>query len=628
MKTVLGVSRSRTALGVGGARLRTRLTMVSVALVLGGLLTAPLQAQVIGVATDADVAAAIKGGQQYLFNQFHDVGDGTGYWADYDNLTGTATAVAALVESGKMSDPAYRAMIDKGIAYIKTQVKTDGGIYAVSYSATYETGLALVALGLYGQATSTDAAYKAVVQNAVDYLKSYQNIEGSTAGGDYGPAGQATSTNTTGCDPAVAEYYGGWGYSPDNNKCSTEGDLSNTQFAVMGLWYGSRYLGLTVDTAPWAKALLTFLKHRQDPDGGFYVYSGGSYKAIAANGGGIWSLAMIGQTDAKKAPTEANTMLQNAVSWYANNYTWNYPTAYMYAVYGNAKALTATLGTSGKVGANNWATDMKNEVVFSSHRISVPAVSATATTPAAPAYDSWNSGGGLDPKVVAQTSWVLTSLAFASTSTESTEKLLAQEDALDNLVRGLLTLHTTGGVTISSASRGNVAAANLGKNVVLPVGSVLFTLNNVAPDGSSTVLSITPPVGALDPTNPNSFVKADGTLKAGLNWFKIVGGDWKGQASVPISVDLAKGVILVTLKDGGPEDADGLANGKIVDPGAPGFGETTAVVVEPTPTPTPETVNQDDSDWFGCSVGNGQPDPTLFILLAGGAAFMLRRRRQ
>lgn len=600
----------------------TKLSLVAAALVLGGLLTAPVQA-IQAPVSDVEVAAAIKGGQQYLFNQFHDVGDGTGYWSDYDNLVGTVTAVSALIESGKMSDPVYKAMIEKGIAYIKTKAQADGGVYESSYSATYETGLALVALGLYGQATSTDAAYKDMVQKAVDYLKSYQNIEGSTAGGDYGPAGEATPTNATVCGSSVVEYYGGWGYSPSNYKCNADGDLSNTQFAVMGLWYGSRYLGLPVDTAPWANAVLTFLKHRQDPDGGFYVYSGGDFKAIAANGGGIWSLAMIGQTDAKKDPADANTMLQNAVTWYDTNYTWNYSTAYMYAIYGNAKALTATIGTNGKVGVRDWVADMKNEVVNTLKRHSVPEVPATGLIPAVPAYDYWNSESGLDPKTVAQTSWVLTSLAFASTATESTEKLLPQEDRLDNYVKGLLVLHTTGGVTISAAGRDVVAGPSMGANVVLPVGAVSFTLNNVAPAGSSTVLSITPPVGALDPTNPNSFVKADGvTIKDGLNWFKIESGSWKEQPSVPISVDLAKGVILVTLKDGGPEDADGSADGKIVDPGAPGFGVAAAVAPAPVP------VSQNDSGWFGCSLGNGQVDPTLFILLAGGAAYMLRRRRQ
>jgi MYXO-CTERM domain-containing protein len=575
-------------------------------------------------ATDEQVAAAIAGAQNYLFVQFVDDGNGMGHWPDYNNLTGTSAAVAALVESGKMADPLYRERIEKGIAFIKSKVKPNGGIYE-QYNESYETGMALVALALYGQATTTDAAYRTIVQNAVDFLRSYQNIEGSMRGGDYGPAGEATSTNPNGCDSSVSRYYGAWGYYPgdtNNDKCSTSGDLSNTQFVVMGLWYGSRYLGSPIDTAPWAKALLYFLKSQQQASGGFNVYPNSSdYSQRTGAASAMWSLAMIGQTTAKKDPSDTSTMVENAINWFATGtdqndyyhpaaYTWNNESsAYMYFIYAMAKALTATIGPAGLVGTNNWALDMKTEVVNSQYR-------SSGTYPDNSAYDSWNSNGGLDPKAVGQTSWVLMSLAFASTSTPSTEKLLAQEELLDNIVRGLVTLHTTDGVTISAATRGNTAVANLGQNVVLPIGSISFTLNNV-PVGGTAVLSIQPPAGALDPTLPSSFIEADGSLKAGLSWFKIVGADWKGLSSVPITIDRNLGVILVTLTDGGPEDADGVANGVIVDPGAPGFGDVPAVPV----------AWDDDSGFFGCSSGNGRPDPTLVLLLVGGIAFLLRRRR-
>lgn len=594
----------------------SRRTALAASLAMACMLGASLPAHAADPvpATPEEVASAIAGGLQYLSNQFHDNGDGTGYWNDYDQVTGTATAVAALIESGQMANPTRRAMIEKGIAYLLTQTKPDGGIYMSV--PTYEVGLVLVALSLYGQATTTDAAYRTVVQNAVNFLKSYQNIEGSPAGGDYGPNGEATTTNSYVCGPAYATYYGGWGYSPTtgSNHCGSGSDLSNSQFAVMGLWYGSRFLGLPVDSAPWAKAMLAFLKNRQDTDGGFFVYDGGGYKGVAANGGGLWSLAMIGQTEAKKAPGDTNTMVQNALNWYAANYTWNYSNAYMYAIYGVSKALTANIGPATKVGTHDWASDMKTEVVNSASRTRVAAVGDT------PAYDYWDSNDGLDPEAVGQTSWVLMSLAFASTTSESTEKLLAQEDRLDNVVRGLVTLHTTGGVTISAAERGMVSAANLGANVVLPVGSFNFTLNNVTPGGTTT-LTITPPAGALDPANPNSFVKADGTtVKDGLNWFKITDGAWKGQASVPITVDFGKGVIAVILKDGGPEDADGVANGKIVDPGAPGYG--VEVVAE-----VPEAIPEEEFSSGGCTVGNGPADPTLLALMAGSLVWLLRRRR-
>jgi hypothetical protein len=339
---------------------------------------------------------------------------------------------------------------------------------------------------------------------------------------------------------------------------------------------------------------------------------------MAANGGGMWSLAMIGQTEAKLNPTDTATMLQNAVTWYSNNYTWQYSQAYMYAIYGVSKALTASIGPGALVGTHDWATDMKSEVINSAHRTHVDAVGDV------PAYDYWDSNSGLDPQAVAQTAWVLTSLAFASTTTESTEKLLAQQDPLDNTVRGLVTLHTTGGVTISSAERGLVGAASLGANVVLPIGSLNFTLNNVTVGGTA-LLTITPPAGALDATNPHAFVQADGiTIKPGLNWFKITGGAWKGVGTVPITVDLSKGVIAVTLKDGGPEDADGVANGKIVDPGAPGYGVETVAETPVTPV-TPAAPAAAEEDAGGCTVGTGPADPTLLALLAGSMLWLRRR---
>lgn len=607
---------------------RTRTLLAAASFAVGAWLLPAmpsLAAPAPAPATDQQVATAITGAQNFLFNQFVDDGNGVGHWPDYNDLTGTSAAVAALIESGKMADPLYRAKIEKGIAYIKSKAKPNGGIYD-QYNQSYETGMALVALALYGQATTTDAGYRTVVQNAVDFLKSYQNIEGSQRGGDYGPAGEVTATNPNACGSDVSRYYGAWGYYPgdtNNDKCSTSGDLSNTQFVVMGLWYGSRYLGAPIDTAPWAKALLYFIKSQQQATGGFNVYPNTSdYSQRTGAASAMWSLAMIGQTTAKKDPADTSTMVQKAINWFATGtdqedyyhpaaYTWNNGgSAYMYFVYAMSKALTATIGPAGTVGTNNWALDMKTEVVNSQYR-------STGTYPDNSPFDSWNSQGGLDPQAVAQTSWVLMSLAFASTSTPSTEKLLAQEDLLDNIVRGLVTLHTTNGVTISAATRGNTAAANLGQNVVLPIGSVSFTLNNV-PVGGTAVLSIQPPAGALDPTLPSSFINADGTLKEGFSWFKIAGADWKGLPSVPITIDRNLGVILVTLTDGGPEDADGVANGVIVDPGAPGFGAAQAAA---------PVADSDSGGFFGCSSGNGRPDPTLALLLIGGIAFLVRRRR-
>ena len=620
MKNRLQAYVASSIAGESGLGRRLRKLLLATSLAAGSLFAGPAFAD---VPTDLQVSDAVKGGLQYLCNdvQFHDNGDGSGYWPDsgasYPSVIhSTAAAIAALVETGKSSqDAACGAKVAKGIKYLLAQQKANGGIYG-SYDA-YETGMSLVALSLYGKATTTDDAYKTKVRNAVTWLKSYQNIEGSQRGGDYGPNGEATATNTTACGASYKTYYGAWGYYPGdgpNGKCQSGGDLSNTQFIVMGLYYASGFLGDPIATAPWAKALLYFLKNQQAASGGFQVYATSNPSPeLTGTSSALWCLAMIGQLDAKKAPTDANTMLANALTWYGgSSYSWNYSGSYLYFIYGMSKALTSAIGPAASVGTHLWVADMKTELINNaSYHKTVP---ATTDTVPIPRTDFW-LGAGLDPGIPGRTAWALLSLAFASTTTESTEKFQSDTAVPDYQVKGLATLSTTNGVTITSAQRRNVAGAALGKNVVLPIGAFEFTLNRV-PVGGTTTLSITPPAGALDKTNPNSFLNADGTLKKNIKWFKIKGGNWTGQASVPIVVDVANNVIRITLKDGGPEDDDGVANGKIVDPGAPGFGEDDSVVA----------TTVDDS--FGCSSGNGQFDPTLLLLLFGGVAFLVRRRQQ
>src|SRR3990172_4471133 len=89
-------------------------------------------------ATDAQVAAAIAGGQKYLFDNFIPIDDTTGKWAGYSysgeggyyDIAATGSAVMALIETGKYSapknvgDPDYRPLIDKAINFIKNSKPT------------------------------------------------------------------------------------------------------------------------------------------------------------------------------------------------------------------------------------------------------------------------------------------------------------------------------------------------------------------------------------------------------------------------------------------------------------------------------------------------------------------------
>jgi hypothetical protein len=228
-----------------------------------------------------------------------------------------------------------------------------------------------------------------------------------------------------------------------------------------------------------------------------------------------------------------------------------------------AKGLTAAVGPTATVGAHDWVTDLKTALV-----------AKKTTVDASTCY--WVSGKSLDPSRIISTAWVLMSLAFASTNTPSPEKIVHSRPDADfpNPNQGLAVLSTTGGVTITAASWENAdrGGGALPTTLKLPAGSFDFTLH--LPNGQSTaVLRLgSLPAGILDPTNANSFINPDGTVKDNVHWFKFSGGAWRGLASVPITINKTGNYIEVTLTDGGPEDQDGTVNGQIVDPGAPGIG--------------------------------------------------------
>lgn len=515
-------------------------------------------------ATNDQINAAVAGGKAYLAGSFVKESATAGHWeaSYYGTLAATGFAVSALLETsatgptGREDGLTYEQLIAMGVEHIKTFVKSDGGIYK-DYGA-YETGASLMALSLYGHQVSQNAAYKTIVQNAITYLK---------------------NTQTT-CATATG-HHGGWDYTP-TSSCGSS-DLSNTQFAVMGLFFGSQYLGLPIAGEPWTTKLLAYLKNSQASSGGF------SYNAIsvsewitnATNGGGIWCLAMIDQANAKKNPADTNTMLQNAVAYFNNNYGWS-TAAYFdyYFVYAMSKGLSATIGAAGTVGTHIWVQDLKDAMW--SQASPEPPVPQTAP----PTATSWDYNYG----AVMETAWAMMSFAFANPTTEGYSKLIpaaGTDDTKLPVVNGLVTLQSTSPVTISNTARSSISAAAAATTLTLPVGVMNFQLNNV-PVGGTTVLTLTPPAGAFDTTNPASFVNTDGTLKSNINWYKIRGGQWQRVSTVPIEVDTVNKVIRVTLKDGGPEDTDGAANRTIVDPGGPGYDTA----------PASTTTSESDKDHY------------------------------
>ena len=95
------------------------------------------------------------------------------------------------------------------------------------------------------------------------------------------------------------------------------------------------------------------------------------------------------------------------------------------------------------------------------------------------------------------------------------------------------------------------------RNVALPYGVFSFTLEDLPIGGSATV-DLTLP----DDAQVDSYYKQDPQLGG---WFRF---DYDGQTGAVIDGN----VVTLHLVDGGRGDADGLANGVIVDPGGPGAG--------------------------------------------------------
>ncbi len=79
--------------------------------------------------------------------------------------------------------------------------------------------------------------------------------------------------------------------------------------------------------------------------------------------------------------------------------------------------------------------------------------------------------------------------------------------------------------------------------------------------------------------------------------------------------------VQLTIQDGGPNDADGAANGRVVDPGAIGRQLPVAPPPEPPP-PAPRS----GGGGGGCTVGDGAADPTLPLLALGALVYIARRR--
>ena len=111
----------------------------------------------------------------------------SGAFSEERNPALTALALTALLRSGSEIAPAHLAEIEKGYAFLRTQAKPDGGIYAEGLS-NYNTALSLLAFLQKG--APTDAALIEGARNFLVHQQARNMVRPELDGGiGYGPTG-------------------------------------------------------------------------------------------------------------------------------------------------------------------------------------------------------------------------------------------------------------------------------------------------------------------------------------------------------------------------------------------------------------------------------------------------------
>lgn len=253
----------------------------------------------------------IKKGNQYLLSQQH----ADGYWGDPSLPAFTAYALRCLI-----MDPAYdskaapSAGIEKGLKWLISQQKTDGGIYGKGM-ATYCTASAI--MGLYA---ADPQKYKEQIIKARSFL-----------------INQQTDWGVKGADDT--EFDGGVGYG----GTYAHSDLSNTTLALEALYHTRALANDTgeakVQELDWGAAL-AFVSRCQNlqatnkgetvGDDGSFVYFPGNSKAgeavdsktgrIALRGYG--SMSYSGLLSLVYSDLDASDpRVKAVVGWITDNYT-------------------------------------------------------------------------------------------------------------------------------------------------------------------------------------------------------------------------------------------------------------------------------------------------------------------
>jgi hypothetical protein len=308
--------------------------------------------------------SAIQRGIDYLVSK-QTAGDGS--WNEWGNPEAeTAMAVLAMLNAGY---PVSAPAVKNGLEYIRSRFALDGHINGPhSGRFTFYTSLSI--LPFCAAYKISDQSYKDVLRPHIEMMREWLISSQWDENCVYGNVGSDDW------------YYGGFGYGN-----SLRPDLSNTQWALMGIHAADDVLGLSASET-YAHALV-FLGRCQKNDGGSgYTpdYESSVHTMTAAS---VWSYSLCGLDP-------SDSRVARGIQWVSDNYSvenndgWGSSSWYYYKLT-FAKAMIMTHRT--RLGGHDWFADLSTSLLGEQL-----------------ASGAWDKGGSLDGGSVISTAWSIMSI--------------------------------------------------------------------------------------------------------------------------------------------------------------------------------------------------------------------------
>jgi hypothetical protein len=289
--------------------------------------------------------AAIGWGLDYLRNRQY----ANGSWSGNVGITSLAT-IGFMNAGYRENDPT----VQKAIEFIRSSRRSDNSFCRDCGHVTYETALAIVALK-----GTRNSLYNEEIRLAGEWLRD----------------SQWDDDNTWGTVPINHSYWGGFGYGRNSQP-----DLSNTQFAVLGLHAAGVFDDDTKEkvikyTSRCQNRTASNDGYSSNNDGGFNylpgqsVYSG-TVSIGSTTGAGMWTMALSGV----KAD---DPRFKASLDWVKDHYSWDHnPTSignwggnalyYYYLSMSKALSMARVQKIGGGVfgiGAKDWYKDLSNKLL-------------------------------------------------------------------------------------------------------------------------------------------------------------------------------------------------------------------------------------------------------------------------